>query len=139
MSDSRLKKNMEVIGADGVHIGTVARVENGKIKLTKVDSGEGPHKGHQSFYRFGTGGGCRREKGALISERGSGGYLGGRAAWKAHLSIQRQQGCSHASPCYQRGERIGRIPQAARPAVRTGRTSLLCLPGRGRCLRFRDR
>ena len=46
MSDSRVKKNMEVIGADGVHIGTVARVENGKIKLTKVDSGEGHHKGH---------------------------------------------------------------------------------------------
>ena len=31
---------MEVIGADGVHIGTVDRVEGHRIKLTKKDSGE---------------------------------------------------------------------------------------------------
>ena len=49
MSDSRVKPHMEVIGADGIHIGTVDRVENGKIKLTKVDSGEGRHKGHHHF------------------------------------------------------------------------------------------
>jgi hypothetical protein len=36
MSDSRIKEHMEVIGADGVHIGTVDRVENGKIKLIKA-------------------------------------------------------------------------------------------------------
>jgi hypothetical protein len=46
MSENRIKERMEVIGADGVHIGTVDRVENGKIKLTKADSGEGAHKGH---------------------------------------------------------------------------------------------
>jgi hypothetical protein len=46
MSQNRIKERMEVIGADGVHIGTVDRVENGKIKLTKADSGEGAHKGH---------------------------------------------------------------------------------------------
>jgi hypothetical protein len=40
---------MEVIGADGVHIGTVDRVESGKIRLTKADSGEGRHKGHHHF------------------------------------------------------------------------------------------
>jgi hypothetical protein len=40
---------MEVIGADGVHVGTVDRVEGGKIKLTKKDSGEGSHKGHHHF------------------------------------------------------------------------------------------
>jgi hypothetical protein len=40
---------MEVIGADGVHIGTVDRVANGKIRLTKVDSGQGHHKGHHHF------------------------------------------------------------------------------------------
>jgi len=49
MSDSRVKKNMEVIGADGVHVGTVDQVENGKIKLKKIDSGEGHHKGHHHF------------------------------------------------------------------------------------------
>jgi len=40
---------MEVIGADGVHIGTVDRVANGKIRLTKADSGQGYHKGHHHF------------------------------------------------------------------------------------------
>ena len=44
-----IKEHMEVIGADGVHIGTVDRVENGRIKLTKADSGEGRHKGHHHF------------------------------------------------------------------------------------------
>jgi len=44
-----VKEHMEVIGADGVHIGTVDRVEGGRIKLTKKDSGEGSHKGHHHF------------------------------------------------------------------------------------------
>jgi hypothetical protein len=44
-----VKAHMQVIGADGVHIGTVDRVENGRIKLTKADSGEGHHKGHHHF------------------------------------------------------------------------------------------
>ncbi|HZO48306.1 MAG TPA: DUF2171 domain-containing protein [Xanthobacteraceae bacterium] len=46
MNSSNIKEHMEVIGADGVHVGTVDRVENGKIKLTKADSGQGQHKGH---------------------------------------------------------------------------------------------
>jgi hypothetical protein len=46
---SRIKEHMEVIGADGVHIGTVDRVENRRIKLTKADSGQGQHKGHHHF------------------------------------------------------------------------------------------
>ena len=45
----QIKQHMEVIGADGVHIGTVDRVEGGRIKLTKKDSGEGSHKGHHHF------------------------------------------------------------------------------------------
>jgi hypothetical protein len=40
---------MEVIGADGAHVGTVDGVENNRIKLTKVDSGEGKHKGHHHY------------------------------------------------------------------------------------------
>jgi hypothetical protein len=44
-----IKEHMEVIGADGVHVGTVDRVEGGRIKLTKKDSGEGAHKGHHHF------------------------------------------------------------------------------------------
>jgi hypothetical protein len=46
---SRIKERMEVIGADGVHVGTVDRVENNRIKLTKADSGEGSHKGHHHY------------------------------------------------------------------------------------------
>ena len=37
---SKIKEHMEVIGADGVHVGTVDRVENNRIKLVKSDSGE---------------------------------------------------------------------------------------------------
>jgi hypothetical protein len=46
---SKIKEHMEVIGADGVHVGTVDRVEGNRIKLTKKDSGEGSHKGHHHF------------------------------------------------------------------------------------------
>ncbi len=46
---SRIKEHMEVIGADGVHVGTVDRVEGQRIKLIKTDSGEGRHKGHHHF------------------------------------------------------------------------------------------
>jgi len=44
-----IKEHMEVIGADGVHVGTVDKVENGRIKLTKADSGEGSHEGHHHY------------------------------------------------------------------------------------------
>jgi hypothetical protein len=39
---------MEVIGADGVHIGTVDRVEENRIKLIRADSGVG-HEQHHHF------------------------------------------------------------------------------------------
>ena len=53
MTDSRIKEHMEVIGADGIHVGTVDRVENGKIKLAKADSGEGRHEGHHHYIDLG--------------------------------------------------------------------------------------
>ena len=40
---------MEVIGADGVHLGTVAATADGRIQLTPQDSGEGRHKGHAHY------------------------------------------------------------------------------------------
>ncbi len=46
---SGIKEHMEVIGADGAPVGTVDKVEGGRIKLTKKDSGEGSHKGHHHF------------------------------------------------------------------------------------------
>ena len=46
---SDIKEHMQVIGADGVPVGTVDKVEGGRIKLTKKDSGEGSHKGHHHY------------------------------------------------------------------------------------------
>jgi hypothetical protein len=44
-----IREHMEVIGADGVHVGTVDRIEGDRIKLTKQDSGQGSHQGHHHF------------------------------------------------------------------------------------------
>lgn len=44
-----IKEGMEVIGADGVHVGTVDRLEDDRIKLTRKDSGQGSHEGHHHF------------------------------------------------------------------------------------------
>lgn len=50
MTDAaRIREHMEVIGADGVHVGTVDKVEGQRIKLTRRDSGEGAHRGHHHF------------------------------------------------------------------------------------------
>ena len=46
---AKIREHAEVIGADGVHIGTVDRVEAGRIKLAKSDSGQGSHRGHHHF------------------------------------------------------------------------------------------
>jgi hypothetical protein len=53
MDASLIKEHMEVIGADGVHVGTVDRVVGGRIKLSKADSGEAGHKGHHHFVELG--------------------------------------------------------------------------------------
>jgi hypothetical protein len=46
---SKIREHMEVIGADGVHVGTVDRLDGNRIKLTKQDSGQGSHKGHHHY------------------------------------------------------------------------------------------
>ena len=53
MSVDGIRERMEVIGADGVHVGTVDKVEGGRIKLTKADSGQGRHAGHHHFIDLG--------------------------------------------------------------------------------------
>ncbi len=56
---SQIREHMNVIGADGVHVGTVDKVEGDRIKLTKKDSGadidgaEGAHAGHHHFISTG--------------------------------------------------------------------------------------
>ena len=44
-----VREGMEVIGADGVHLGTVDRIDGDRIKLTKKDSGAGSHEGHHHY------------------------------------------------------------------------------------------
>ncbi|SFU21691.1 DUF2171 domain-containing protein [Mesorhizobium sp. YR577] len=48
----KIKESMEVIGADGVHVGTVDRVEGERIKLKKSDS-FGRHEGHHHYIELG--------------------------------------------------------------------------------------
>ncbi len=50
---SQIKEHAEVIGADGVHVGTVDHVDGGRIKLTKNDSGQGSHEGHHHYIDLG--------------------------------------------------------------------------------------
>lgn len=50
---SGIKEHMEVIGADGVHVGTVDKVESKRLKLTKADSGQGSHQGHHHYLPIG--------------------------------------------------------------------------------------
>ena len=57
---SAIRKHMEVIGADGAHVGTVDKVEGDSIKLTKADSGAevegaegGAHAGHHHYISLG--------------------------------------------------------------------------------------
>ena len=60
MTDANaIKEHMEVIGADGVHVGTVDHVDGERIKLTKADSSaqmeqaEGGHAGHHHYISLG--------------------------------------------------------------------------------------
>ena len=59
MSEHDIREHMEVIGADGVHVGTVDHVDGDRIKLTKADSGaqiegaEGAHSGHHQYISLG--------------------------------------------------------------------------------------
>ena len=48
-----IREHMEVIGADGVHVGTVDKVEGDRIKLTRPDSGQGSHEGHHHYLPLG--------------------------------------------------------------------------------------
>ncbi len=40
---TQIKEHAEIIGADGVHVGTVDHVDGQRIKLTKTDSGNQKH------------------------------------------------------------------------------------------------
>ena len=44
---SQVREHMEIVGADGVRVGTVDTVEGDRIKMTKADSGS--HSGHHHY------------------------------------------------------------------------------------------
>jgi hypothetical protein len=46
-----IKEHMDIIGADGVHLGTVDKVEGDRIKLTRADSGS--HMDHHHYISAG--------------------------------------------------------------------------------------
>ncbi len=58
MSDHDVREDMEVISADGVHVGTVDHLKGDRIKLKKKDSGHpavegGSHEGHHHYLSVG--------------------------------------------------------------------------------------
>ena len=82
MSIDQVREGMEVIGADGVHLGTVDRIEGNRIKLTRADSGQGGHEGHHHFL-----------SGGLVAEVENGRVrLSANGAVAADLFEQEQEG-----------------------------------------------
>jgi hypothetical protein len=57
---SLIKEHMEIIGADGVHVGTVDHIDGDRIKLTKADSG--PHHHHHHYISGGLVAGVEGDK-----------------------------------------------------------------------------
>ena len=68
MNLDAIKEHMEVIGADGVHVGTVDGIEGGRIKLTREDSGEGSHQGHHHYVPGGLVAGVEGDKVRLSAD-----------------------------------------------------------------------
>ena len=67
MSDHDIREDMEVITADGVHVGTVDHMQGERIKLKKADSGhaaiEGAsHAGHHHYLSVGLVAGVEGDK-----------------------------------------------------------------------------
>ena len=48
INESEIREHSEVVGADGLHVGTVDRVEDGRIKLTRNENDPG-HQDHHHF------------------------------------------------------------------------------------------
>ena len=96
MSTDKIVQNMEVIGADGVHVGTVDGVADSSIRLAKRDSGEWSSQGPRAFHRPRV---CCRRRGAKRSpfgKRGGGGDVRGGAVGKARLITGSSDDPSHA-------------------------------------------
>lgn len=85
---SQVREHMEIIGADGVHVGTVDKVEGNRIKLTKPDSGS-----HRRHHHYISGGliatlegkqvrlSANGDAAILLEEEKGGQFLGERPLW----------------------------------------------------------
>lgn len=81
MSDHGIRDDMEVITADGVHLGTVDHLDGDRIKLKKSDSGApnvegGAHEGHHHYLSIGLVAGVEGDKVRLsVSSENVSGFL----------------------------------------------------------------
>ncbi len=57
---SQIREHMDIIGADGVHVGTVDKVDGDRIKMTKADSGS--HGDHHHYISVGLVAGVEGDK-----------------------------------------------------------------------------
>lgn len=46
---SQIKEHMEVVGADGVHVGKVDHMDGNRIKLTRKDEAHGQSRDHHHY------------------------------------------------------------------------------------------
>lgn len=67
--NAKVEEGMEVIGADGVHVGRVDRVEGQRIKLKKSDF-YGRHVGHHHYIDLGFVAGVEGNKVRLSANAG---------------------------------------------------------------------
>jgi hypothetical protein len=85
---TQLREDMEIIGADGAHIGTIDKVEGKRIKLRRTDSGS--HKSHHHYLSTGLVAGVEGDKvrlsangdaAVLLEEEKSGEAIADRRLW----------------------------------------------------------
>lgn len=85
---SQIKEHMEIIGADGVHVGTVDKMEGDRIKMTKPDSGS--HRRHHHYISAGLIAGVEGNKvrlsangdaAVMMEEEKGGQFLGEAPLW----------------------------------------------------------
>jgi len=73
----QVREHMEVIGADGTHVGTVDHMDGNRIKLAKRDSGAGfeggSHEGHHHYISAGLIAGVEGDK-VRLSASGANAY-----------------------------------------------------------------
>jgi len=70
MARDQIREHMKIIGADGVYVGTVARVEGNHIKLTKQGNGFGAHRGRHHYIPLGLVADVRADR-VRLSAKGS--------------------------------------------------------------------